>query len=122
MIATILSFFTSGGVAGIAEQLRLANRDRLVAQGDVAKLAADQNIARLNAAMAAQTEGQATWVPKLIRALWVAPLIVYLWKLIIWDKLLGWGATDGLGSFEMYIAQAAVTFYFVTGAIQVLRR
>jgi hypothetical protein len=30
----------------------------------------------------------------MIRPLLAFPLIIYVWKVIVWDKVLGWGSTD----------------------------
>ena len=118
MLQALLGFL--GGP--IARELRGAHKDRLDAKNADARIKADQRIATLETIKAVQTTGSGTWLPKAIRALWALPLILYLWKLIIWDKLLGWGVTDPLGAYEIWVGQAIVTFYFVTGAIQVLRK
>lgn len=122
MIGTILSWLTGGGLKFIASELRQAHRDRLEAQTDTAKLAADERIAQGLHALEAQTRGRWTWLPKLVRGLWDAPLILYLWKLVVWDKMLGWGATDPLGQFEHMVATAALSFYFVDATLSRLRR
>ena len=117
-IQAILGFL--GGP--IAREIRGALRDRQNAANDAERIAADQRIATLETIRSVQTAGSATWIPKAIRALWSLPLILYLWKLVVWDKILGWGVTDTLGAYELWVGQAIVTFYFVTGAIQVLRK
>ena len=35
-----------------------------------------------------------TAVTAIIRPLLAAPVIIYLWKVIVWDKVLGLGTTD----------------------------
>src|SRR5215813_12067748 len=37
---------------------------------------------------------QGRWYTAIIRPLLAAPVIIYLWKVIVWDKVLGLGTTD----------------------------
>ena len=37
---------------------------------------------------------QGRWYTAIIRPLLAFPLIIYLWKVIVWDKVLGLGTTD----------------------------
>jgi hypothetical protein len=37
---------------------------------------------------------QDRWYTAMTRPLLAAPVIIYLWKVIVWDKVLGFGATD----------------------------
>ena len=37
---------------------------------------------------------QGRWYTAIIRPLLAAPVIIYLWKVIVWDKVLGFGTTD----------------------------
>ena len=39
---------------------------------------------------------QGRWYIAMIRPLLALPVIVYLWKVIVWDKVLGWGTTDAI--------------------------
>ncbi len=118
MWQAILGFF--GGP--LAREIRGALRDRQNAANEAERIAADQRLAALEAMKSVQTVGVGTWMPKAIRALWALPLVIYLWKLIVWDKVLGWGVTDPLGEYELFVGKAIVSFYFLTGAFQVLRR
>jgi hypothetical protein len=37
---------------------------------------------------------QGRWYTAIIRPLLAAPVIIYFWKVIVWDKVLGLGSTD----------------------------
>ena len=39
------------------------------------------------------------------------PVIVYLWKVIVWDKVLGWGTTDAIAGDVGVWAGTIVTTY-----------
>ena len=113
----ILGFFTGGGVQGLADTIRQARQDQLNANNDADKLAADERMNQLAVQAAAQTQGAATWLPKFVRALWVTPFILYTWKLVVWDKMLGYGATDSLGPDLGKMLLIMVTFYFLDSTI-----
>ena len=122
MFGTILKWITSGGLSGIASELRQAQKDRLEAANDKERLAADERIKSLQTQMMAQTTGDATWLAKVVRAAWTLPFVVYTAKVIVWDKVLGWGVTDGLGTYEQRIGMIIVGFYFLDATIGKLRR
>jgi hypothetical protein len=54
---------------------------------------------------------QGRWYTAIIRPLLAAPVIVYLWKVIVWDKVLGWGSTDALAGDVAAWAGLIVTTY-----------
>ena len=37
---------------------------------------------------------QGRWYTAIIRPLLAAPVIIYFWKVLVWDKVLGLGSTD----------------------------
>ncbi len=103
----------------IAEQIRLARRDVIEAQNDQARIAADVTLARLEAQEQVLRQG-GRWVTA-VQVGFALPFIVYNAKLLIWDKVLGLGATDPL-SPELYSLQSVVVgFFFVTVAVKALR-
>ena len=110
----LVTWFTGGGLNGIASELRQAHADKLQAQTDEGKIAADVTIAQLNARQNALIQGKGSWISKAVQAAWAAPFIIYTWKLVVWDKVLKLGVTDALGSFESDIAKIIVGFYFLT--------
>lgn len=97
---------------GIAGKLAAAYAARENAKTDAERIAADVTIKQLEARRdALQSGGMVTaWV----QALWAAPFIVYVWKLVVWDKVLGLGATDGLSDSLEWVMVTIVGFYFLT--------
>jgi hypothetical protein len=105
---------------GIPDQLRRAYEARLNAQNDADRLAAEVQIARLEARQASHAIG-GRWIT-LVQLAWALPFIIYNAKLVIWDKVLGWGVTDPL-SAELYTLQSVIVgFFFVTTTIRGLAR
>ena len=114
MIGKIISFLT--GSRGIAEEFRLAYQARLDAQNDSERIAAEVNIALLNAKLESHRIG-GRWIT-LIQILWALPFVAYNSKLVIYDKMLGLGVTDPL-SPELYKLQAVIVgFFFVTSTVR----
>lgn len=56
---------------------------------------------------------QNNWYTAMIRPLIALPIIVYLWKTIVWDKVLQWGTTDPLGTELYWVLTSVVTAYFL---------
>lgn len=121
-VVKLLKWISGGGLLGLAAEMRQAHQNKLAAENDGQRVAADHDIARIAAQIEAQTRGAGTWLPKVTRALWSAPFILYVWKLIVWDKMLGWGVTDGLGDYELWVGKVIIVFYFVTGGFDKMRQ
>ena len=54
---------------------------------------------------------QGRWYTAVIRPLLALPVIIYLWKVIVWDKVLGWGTTDAIAGDVGVWAGTIVTTY-----------
>ncbi len=54
---------------------------------------------------------QGRWYTAMIRPLLALPVIIYLWKVIVWDKVLGLGTTDTIGGDVGVWAGTIVTTY-----------
>lgn len=56
---------------------------------------------------------QGWWLTAMIRPLLAFPVIIYFWKIIVWDKVLGWGVTDPLAGAAAEWAGLIVGAYVV---------
>lgn len=117
----ILGFVTGGALKGVTSELRGAYSDKLKAETSEQKFAADITINQLEARQAALISGKGAWVSKAVQAAWATPFIIYDAKLIVWDKVLGLGATDPLSDDLMTIQMIIVSFYFLSVGIKGLR-
>ncbi|MEP0518583.1 MAG: hypothetical protein ABJO09_00905 [Hyphomicrobiales bacterium] len=95
----------SGPIAG---SLADAYKARQEAKSDQDRIAAEERISTLEAQ--SRVHGR---LESVLRALIAAPFIVYLWKLIIWDKLLKLGVTDSLSTHLWNVFYIILGFYFV---------
>jgi glyoxylate carboligase len=112
-VIALLARLLGGGIAG---HLRAAYEARLRAQTDTERLAAETTITQLEARQRALVAGGA--ISAIVQAAFAAPFAIYLWKLVVWDKVLGWGATDNLSSDLWGICGIIVGFYFLGATIR----
>ena len=55
---------------------------------------------------------QGRWYTALPRPLFAFAFVIYVWKVVVWDKVLGWGSTDALSSDIAQWAMIVLTAYF----------
>ena len=120
-LKALLGFFTGGGASGIAAEIRGARADQLNAENDEDRIAADERMAKVAMMVEAQTRGSGSWMPKAIRGCFGMIVPVYFGKLLIWDKVLGWGATDPLNGFADWSARMVMAFYFLDATVHKLK-
>ena len=113
MIRVILSWLTGGGVSSIVDRLASAYEAKQRAETSKDKIAADVAIERLQARLAAQVRGEASWLPKVVRAAWAALFLAYFGKVVLWDKMLGLGATPDLTANQWWLVYTVMGFYFL---------
>jgi len=83
----------SGLIDAYKAKLDAANtQDRIAA--DLAAKEIEAEIEARKQASAIIIAEQGRWYTAIIRPLLAAPVIIYFWKVIVWDKVLGLGATD----------------------------
>ena len=101
---------TSGLIEGYKAKLDAANtHDRIAA--DLAAKAIEAQIAARQQASAIIIAEQGRWYTAIIRPLLALPIIIYFWKVIVWDKVLDLGATDPLTGMVSDWAGTIVTAY-----------
>lgn len=99
MFAMLLSFLGGPIVNGLigAYRARLeANSTTEAHAVDLAKKEIEGEIAARQANAAIIRAEQGWWVTSIIRPLLAFPVIIYFWKVLIYDKVLGLGSTDAL--------------------------
>jgi len=55
---------------------------------------------------------QGRWYTALPRPLFAFAFVIYVWKVVVWDKVLGWGVTDPLSAELSQWALIILTAYF----------
>ncbi len=96
-----------------------AYRARLSAENTSEKIAADLaarelSVEQREAELATQAviAEQGRWYTALPRPLFAGAFIIYVWKVVVWDKVLGLGVTDPLSGDVAQWAMIVLTAYF----------
>jgi hypothetical protein len=96
-----------------------AYRARLSAENASEKIAADLAARELGVQqrereLATQlvTAEQGRWYTALPRPLFAGAFIIYVWKVVVWDKVFGLGSTDALSGDVAQWAMIVLTAYF----------
>jgi hypothetical protein len=114
LFASILSWFLSGGLNSIAKQLNVAYQAKLNAQNDHERIAAELDIKQLEARQAVLIAEQGNWKTSWIRPFLAAPVGIFMWKILVYDLVLGLGATDNPSDNVWYIIMTVIGAYFLT--------
>lgn len=110
----MLSFLANLGIGSVVKQLAAAYEAKQRAATDGERIAADLEISTLEAKRdillaEAGSGGPTAW----IRPLLALPFVIYLWKLVVWDKVLAMGVTDALSPELTEIMMLIIGAYFV---------
>ena len=113
MISSILSWLLGGGVAAITKSIREIRKDELDAKNTTERIKAEKEIATLEARRAVLVaEAKSNW-NVVFRAIMAFPFIAFVYKVVIYDKLLGLGSTDNLSPDLWNLMMVVYGFYFV---------
>lgn len=112
IIGAFIKPMVDGVLAGYQSRLS-ADNTRDAQAVDLAKKEIESEIAARAAASETIKAEQGRLVTAMIRPLFAIPLALYWAKIIIWDKMLGWGSTDPLTGFVGEWAGLIILAYFV---------
>jgi hypothetical protein len=119
MLATILGWLGSLIGGPFAKAAVDAYRAKLTSDNTSEKIAADLAakelaLERRERELASQVAiaEQGRWYTALPRPLFALAFIIYVWKVVVWDKVLGWGTTDVLNGDVAQWAMIVLTAYF----------
>ena len=119
MIAVVLAWL--GNLLGgpFAKAAVDAYRAKLAAESTSEKIVADLAARELSVEqrereLATETliTEQGRWYTALPRPLFAFAFIIYAWKVVVWDKVLGLGTTDALSGDVSQWAMVVLTAYF----------
>lgn len=124
-ILTILKWFGGldiGGLVNTAAQAYAAKQDAGVKKdqidSDLVAKAATLSVqeAQLNEQIIIAEQGN--FLTRMARPAIAAPFIIYLWKVIIWDKVFALGTTDALGTSLDAIMGTIIASYFIGRTVE----
>jgi len=125
MLQWILSVLSAPVFNTIVE----AYKAKLAATNTQDKLAVDLAVKEIEAEIAARAQAsaiivaaQGRWWTSMIRPLAALPVVIYIWKVIVYDKVLGLGTTDAIAGDVGTWAGVIITTYFGGRTIEKVAR
>jgi len=125
MWTLILNFLGGPVITGLIS----AYKARLATINTQDQMALDLLKKEIDADIAARAEGtklliaeQGHWYTAIVRPLFALPFIVFGFKVVVWDKVLGWGFTDALDPNMWSVFQTIVVSYFGASAVERVAR
>ncbi len=114
----LLGALLSGPISTISNDLKEAYQSKLNASNDAQRIAADERIALLEARKTTILAAQSSPVERYVRIGFALPFVLYVNKLIIWDKLLEYGATDALSADLTQLMYLVFGGYFLDSSVR----
>jgi hypothetical protein len=114
MLAWLAQFLTAPIVNGFIAAYKAKLDAQNSRDAKAAELAEKTILAEIEARKSADAiiiAEQGRWYTAINRPLLAAPVIVYLWKVIVWDEVLGLGSTDALAGDVATWAGLIITTY-----------
>lgn len=122
MLKVVLGLL-SGPLSSISRDIKEAYQSKLAAKNDAERILADERIAVLEARKTSILAAQSDPIERWVRVGFAFPFVVYINKLVLWDKVLEWGVTDPLSSELSHILMIVLGGYFVDTIVRrVVRR
>jgi len=95
VIGAILSPIINGLLTAQKQKLdAVGSHEARVAELAQQAVALERREAEVNAQVVIAEQGN--WMTRWVRPVWAMPFIAFTWKVVVYDKILGWGTTDPL--------------------------
>ena len=107
-----------GFLLPLAGQLAAAYKAKQNATTDQERIEAEERIAQIQAQQRLQSSEAGSKINALMRAMLAAPVAIFFWKVIVFDKVLGWGSTDDLSPSLWSVAMIVTGFYFLHSIVR----
>jgi hypothetical protein len=111
----------NGLINAYKAKLEAANTEGRIA-ADLAGREIEGEIEARKQASAIIIAEQGRWYTAMIRPLLALPIVIYFWKVIVWDKVLGWGVTDPITGMIADWAGVIITAYVGGRSIEKVAR
>lgn len=123
IFSAVLNWLGGGIVGEIGEQLNIAYQAKLNAQTNAERTAADKVIATLEARRSVLVEeSRQTGANAIFRVFLALPFGLFVWKVIVYDKILALGVTDDLSDNLWKVMAVVYGFYFVYETAALFKR
>ena len=121
MWLSLLSLFM-GAVPAIVGQIAQAKAQAANAKTEQERIAADERVKALEAQRDVLVQGTKSPWDTIGRAFLMTPFGIYVWKLVVWDKVFDLGSTDPLSPNLWALCLTVFGFYFVSDITRILKR
>lgn len=122
MLAALAAFLAKIGIGSIASKIADAYLAKQNAATEQERIAADERIKALEARRDVMIAEAGSPLNALIRLAFALPFVVYIGKLVLWDKVLGLGSTDPLSPMLENVMWTVVGFFFLHWTVGAIRR
>lgn len=115
MIAWLLSFISGPLLGKIFDAYKLRLETKTTTEAKAVELAQAEIMAEIASRQAAKEiiiAEQGRWITAIIRPLFALPFIVYIWKLVVYDKVFKLGVTDALSDNLTSVMMTIIACYF----------
>lgn len=111
---TFLKWITGNLLGNVTDKLADAYEAKLKAETNEKKLEAELVIAQLEARQKIIIAEQRRWLTAWIRPSLALAVVLYVWKIVVWDTVLQLGVTPDPGEFVNWIVVTIIGAYFLT--------
>ena len=118
MLSSILTFFASSAFASITDKLSEAYQMKLNAENNEQRIEAEEAIAHWKLQQQLVLAEQGKWYTSWIRPALAFPVVIFTWKLLIWDTVLQMGTTPYPGDFVLWIVMTVIGAYMISRPIE----
>lgn len=118
----LLSILGIDPVGKVLDALTAAYKAKLDSKTDVERADAELSIMQLEAQRDIILQAQRDRFERWVRLGFALPFMLYINKLVVWDKVLGWGSTDPLSDLLTSIAWTVIGGYFLLGFGRAVRK
>jgi hypothetical protein len=112
LISLLTGPIINGAISAYKAKLDAGNtRERIAADLAAKDLELTKRESELRAQIVVAEQGH--WFTRWVRPLWAMPFIIWTWKVVFWDKVLGWGSTDELHGAAGALLVTVAGSYFI---------
>ena len=108
-------------IGSIAREIVKAKAQALDATTEAQRISANVTVEQLQARQALLISEQGKGLTRLIRPAFALPFIIYDFKVLVWDKVLGVGTTDDISPEFWQLQMIIFGAYFLTRGIEKTR-
>ncbi len=122
LFSMLFNFLGGGALKTVTDAIVEARKQEFDAENESDRILARIKADLLEAQQAVLIAEQGSNVTRWIRPAFATPFILYNFKIIVWDKMLGLGTTDPLSTHLIELEMIVFGAYFLTRPVEKLFR